>query len=223
MNNLIEIARNVLAVIFDMDGLMFNTEDVYKQVMIDMGKKRGKVLTVEVHQKMMGKANHEDIRILLDFWGLNEDVAKVANERRQMYVEVMNTNTKAQKGLFNLLNVLEARKIEKAIATGTIGWLTEKNLELFNLSSRFKRIISGEMVTKGKPNPEIYLLAVKSLGLEPEQCLALEDSVNGVMAAKSAGCKVFAVPNRYSINQNFSIADGVFESLADIANLFIAV
>ncbi len=208
------------AVIFDQDGLMFNTEDVYRAAIERMGLKRGKVFTNEIHRKMMGRAAYEDVSVLLEAWGLNEDVHAAFEERQRDFIEASDSLMHPEPGLFELLDAVEQLGLRKAIVTGSVRALTDRNLSKFNLQDRFELIVTGESVTHGKPDPEIYRLATNKLQLDPANCLVLEDSVNGIRSAKAAGCQAFAVPNKFNQDDDFSMADARFRSLTEIAELF---
>ena len=105
--------------------------------------------------------------------------------------------------------------IPKAIATSSGRRLTEACLAPFQLAPRFRFILTSEDITRGKPDPEIYLLAARRFGVPPAEMLVLEDSQNGCRAAAAAGAFTVAVPGEHSRRQDFSVANLVIESLAD--------
>jgi len=212
--------KTIKAVIFDMDGLMFNSEDVYRAATNIIAKRRGKIFSDAIHQQMMGRSALEDTQILVDEWGLNETSEVIFNEREVLYKKIVDKEIVAEKGLFDLLNILEKRSIRKCIATGSVKEIADINLSIFDLQDRFEFILSGESVIHGKPDPEVYNLAINRLELASDECLVLEDSINGTKSGKAAGCRVFSVPNKYSKNLDYSDADTIFDDLSQIAELF---
>ena len=118
-------------------------------------------------------------------------------------------------GLLDLLAALERAGIAKAIATSSARRLTEACLVPLNLLGRFQFILTSEDVVRGKPNPDIYLLAAQRFGLPPAEIVVLEDSENGCRAAAAAGALVVAVPGEHSRRQDFSVATLVASSLAN--------
>jgi HAD superfamily hydrolase (TIGR01509 family) len=210
----------IKAVIFDMDGLMFNTEHVYRAAIERMGRTRGKVFTNEIHRRMMGRGVLEDVGVLKEAWDLPESREELFQERRKLFLELVDKMIKPAPGLIELLEVLRATGMRLAIVTGSSRELAERNLGKFVLKEPFEFVIDGEMVDHGKPDPEFYMTATRRLGLLPHECLAIEDSVNGIRSAKAAGCMAFAVPNEFNKEDDFSLADSTFDSLTQIAELF---
>ncbi|MFH1632000.1 MAG: HAD family phosphatase [bacterium] len=210
----------IKAVIFDMDGLMFNTEEIYRMAQTEMARRRGKEFTDEIHRGMMGKASGEDVQVMLDAWGLDEDQMKAFNERNELFLSFVDDHIEPEKGLMRLIEVLSDNNMRMMIASGSTKQIIEKNVTKYNVQDRFEYILSGDEVKYGKPDPEMYLKAVGMLRSTPGQCLVIEDSVNGVISGKKAGCAVFAVPNKWSKDSDFSQADAVFDDLDQIADLF---
>lgn len=203
------------AVIFDMDGLMFDTESLFSIVQNEITKKRGKEFTLEIKGKMMGQKPLHAIKIMLDGLGIDEKPEDVFLEQNKKYLELLRTQSEPMPGLFELLALLEERHIRKGIATGSIHQWVNILLERFNLQNRFEFVLTGEHVALGKPDPEIYLKAINEFVLPASSCLVLEDSSNGIKAAKAAGCFAVAVPSDFTRHQDFSGADLVVGGLLD--------
>ena len=203
------------AVIFDMDGLMFDTESAYSVVQEKMSAKRGKEFTNEVKITLMGERAVEVMRRLGKFWGTNENVKDLLKEQDEMLVKLYKNSVGKLEGLDQLLLFLNEHNIRKCIGTSSRMFLVEILLEKFGLKEEFEFVVSGDSVEKGKPDPEIYLRCLSSLDLEGLDCLVLEDSLNGVRSAISAQCSVCAVPSDFTKHEDFSIADVVATSLGD--------
>lgn len=183
------------AFIFDMDGLMFDTERVFVAAWDYAGEKLG-----------VGKAGHMSIKTL----GMNaQDCNRVWRETypdvdldalwrySREYVEkyYQRYALTAKKGLYDLLAYLEHKGYKLAVASSTNRNQVENNLIKANVRRYFSAVITGDMVEHSKPEPDIYLKACAALGEKPEDCYALEDSRNGLISAHRAGCKAIMVPD----------------------------
>ncbi len=204
------------AIIFDMDGLMFDTERVYSLVHSAMWARRGKEFTREVKMSLMGKKAEEVIRITLEYWKTNEEIPDVLKEQDLELVKIYRESVEMMPGLEALLSFLREKNIRTCIGTSSRRFLVDILLEKHNLTNLFEFVISGDVVTKGKPDPEIYNKCVKKLGVRPAECLVLEDSLNGILAGRSAGCMTCAIPSEYTKHEDFSIADLSFNSLSGV-------
>jgi HAD superfamily hydrolase (TIGR01509 family) len=203
------------AVIFDMDGLMFDTESLFSVAQSAIAKKRGKEFTLEIKAKMMGQRPLHAVEIMLNELGIKEDAQKVFEEQAEMYVKLLRDRSEPMPGLFELLEFIEKANIRKCIATSSLREWADILLARFKISERFEFLVTGDQVARGKPDPEMYLKAVEKLGLLAPQCLVLEDSSNGIRAAKSAGCFAVAVPSEFTKDQDLSMADMMVKSLDD--------
>ncbi len=205
----------VSAVIFDMDGLMFDTESAYSVVHNRIFKKRNKIFTKEIKMEIMGKRSQEIMKSLSKYLGQNENVEDLLREQDGELVKIYLKSVNKLKGLDELIEFLNMNNIKKCIGTSSRKFLVDILLNKYNLKSEFKFIISGDNVKKGKPNPEIYLECLKKLKVPAKNCLILEDSLNGVIAGNSAGCQTCAIPSKYTRHEDFSIANLVVKSLND--------
>lgn len=207
----------IKAIIFDMDGLIVNTETLYSKAVQKVIGKREKQYTFKVKRQMMGRTGIEAMRILKDKLGLKKSAEEILKEREKIYGRILSqTKIKPFPGTLELLKLLNALRIKKALASSSSGKWIKLTLKKLNIAKEFKVVVSGDEVKKGKPNPEIYLLAAKRLDLSPQDCLVLEDSLAGVKSAKRAGMKCIAVPNKYTKGIDFSRADKVVNSLEEI-------
>ena len=213
-----EYSRSVIqAALFDMDGLMFDTESAYSTVHSVMSQRRGKVFTNEVKMTLMGKRADEVMGLLNRFWGGGEDVEILLQEQDKELIEVYKNSVEKMDGLDDIIDFLDLHNIRKCIGTPSRRFLVDILLEKFDLHNSFEFIVTGEMVEKGKPDPEIYSQCVLKMNLLANQCLVLEDSLNGVKSGVSAGCHTCAVPSKYTEHEDFSTATLVCDSLCDVA------
>jgi len=206
----------IKAVIFDMDGLMFNTETLYRDAIIKMGQAIGKVLDLNLQKKMMGRSNLDSIRVLKEAWSLNEDIEKLRSIRDESVIELSKFRLQKMAGLDELLSAVSKLNLPKAVVTGSQKKVAEHFLSLAHLSNQFAFVLTGDDIVHGKPDPDIYFAAVERFKLQSDSILVFEDSLNGVISAKGAHCVTFAVPNEYSGSDDFSIADATFRSLKEI-------
>lgn len=201
------------AVVFDLDGLMFNTEDLYDIVGQRILERRGHQFDSILKNAMMGRPGPIALQIMIDTHGLQASVEDLQRESDEIFAEILSANLQPMPGLTALLDVLEAAAIPKAIATSSRRGFTQQVLGQFDLEPRFEFLLTGEDVTDGKPHPEIYLTAASRFGVEPSKMLVLEDSQNGCRAAVQAGAFAVAVPNGHTRNHDFTgaalIADGL--------------
>ncbi|MEN6407624.1 MAG: HAD-IA family hydrolase [Thermoguttaceae bacterium] len=203
------------AVVFDMDGLMFNTEDVYTSVGEELLRRRGHVFTAELKDRMMGLQARPSFEAMIDYCGLSDTWQSLAAESNRLFLEMLESRLKPMPGLMTLLDALERANLPKAIGTSSCRELVYPCLKPFGLAPRFRFILTAEDVTHGKPHPEIYQKAAERLGIPASEMAVLEDSQNGCIAAASAGAFAIAVPGEHSRDHDFRQAQLVADSLAD--------
>ncbi|QDT64994.1 HAD family hydrolase [Calycomorphotria hydatis] len=202
------------AVVFDLDGLMFNTEDIYELAGTELLKRRNLMFTEMLRRQMMGRRAEEAIRVMIDHHELDDSPADLQDEARQLFLGLLSDHLAPMPGLIDLLDHLKINNIPTAVATSSDRAYLEQVLTQFKLIERFEFLLTAEDVQSGKPHPEIYRTAALRLKIQPESMLVLEDSENGVRAAAAAGAIVIAVPSRHSAEHDFSNATHVVESLS---------
>jgi HAD superfamily hydrolase (TIGR01509 family) len=203
------------AVVFDMDGLMFNTEDVYSAVGAELLSRRGHVFTPELKNAMMGLKPQPTFEAMIRHCGLTDSWQQLADESNELFIRMVGPLLAPMPGLWELLDALERANIPKAIATSSRRELVAVCLGPFDLQKRFAFVLTAEDIVEGKPHPEIYLTAARRLGVPPSEMLVLEDSQNGCLSAAAAGAFAVAVPGEHSQSHDFSSASLVIDSLAD--------
>ena len=203
------------AVVFDMDGLMFNTEDVYTLAGEALLGRRGCHFTAELKDLMMGLPPRVSFEKMIQWHSLTESWETLAAESNEIFLGLLPAHLALMPGLLDLLDALEQAAIPKAVATSSGRRLTDACLTPFNLARRFQFVLTSEDVAQGKPHPEIYLTAARRFGVPPQEMLILEDSQNGCRAAAAAGAFAVAVPGEHSRRHDFSVASLVIDSLAD--------
>jgi len=203
------------AVVFDMDGLMFNTEDVYYDVGVELMHRRGRQYTRELSDAVMGRPPRFCFETMIRWHALDDRWEAMAAESEEIFIGLLDDRIEPMPGLLELLDALEAAEIPKAICTSSTRRLLGAILSRFQMEPRFQFTLTAEDIRHGKPHPEIYLEAAARFGLAPEQMLVLEDSQTGCRSAAAAGAIAVAVPGEHSKGQDFSAASLVLEGLAD--------
>jgi HAD superfamily hydrolase (TIGR01509 family) len=185
----------VAGVVFDMDGLLIDTEAVWRDVQLAEAKAQGLDLPMAVVQSMIGLPWQVNRRQLQDHFGPDFDVEAfvAAIVRRHDAVCLAGVSVKA--GAVELLDLLDALNLPRAIATSSDRHVVTDRLGPAGLLDRFHVVIGNEDCTRGKPHPEPYLNAARAMGVAPADCLALEDSYNGVRSAHAAGMMTVMVPD----------------------------
>jgi HAD superfamily hydrolase (TIGR01509 family) len=203
------------AAVFDLDGLMFNTEELYHQVGGEMLRRRGKQLTEDLLDNMMGRQSREALQIMIDWHDLSDTAEELEAETDVIFGQILETDLRPMPGLLELLEELEKREIPKAIATSSRRGFAVMMLEQFALLPRFSFLLTAEDIELGKPDPQIYLRSAEMLQIQPGEMMALEDSGNGCKAAVAAGSYAVAVRANHNQKQAFPGAALVAKSLAD--------
>jgi HAD superfamily hydrolase (TIGR01509 family) len=203
------------AVVFDLDGLMFNTEDLYDLVGAQLLERRGRTFTLDLKRAMMGRPSPVALQIMIDAHQLSASVEELEQESDELFAVILATQLAPLPGLEDLLAALEAAAVPKAIATSSRRSFTRQVLGRFDFEGRFEFLLTSEDVVQGKPHPEIYQRAAARLGLHAEQVLVLEDSENGCRAGVAAGAVTVAVPSPHSQHHDFAGVAFVADSLAD--------
>jgi HAD superfamily hydrolase (TIGR01509 family) len=203
------------AVAFDMDGLMFNSEDVYTEVGVELMRRRGRDFPKGLKDAMMGLPPQPSFEAMIRWHALDDTWEELARESEDIFLLILDRYLAPMPGLPELLDALESAAIPKAVVTSS-GWrLTDAVLSRFDLARRFAFVLTSEDITHGKPDPEVYLLAARRLGVAPAEMMVLEDSHFGTRAGAAAGAFVVAIPNEHTAEHDFSPATLVADSLAD--------
>ena len=208
--------------IFDMDGLMIDTEKLYLKFWIQSAKDFGYDMKPEHVYAIRSMARKYSIPTLKGFLGEDCPTEEIRAHRTELMAEYINEHgLEVKKGLFELLYYLKGREIKMAVATATPRSRTTEYLEKIGAAKFFSAVICGDMVETGKPAPDIYLTAAKELGLPPEECAAFEDSPNGIKAAHAAGCHAIMIPDMTQPDDEIKpLLSAVYENLGLAVDYF---
>lgn len=208
----------ITTVLFDMDGLLLDTEPLWGVSMNRVADKHGIGVSRNRFKETTGLRIYE----VTEYWsrhfpwkGSTPDV--VAEEILDDIIALSKSQGRIMDGVEELLNLLDARSMKIGLATSSPGRMMNELLAYFGLDKRFHCATSADAVQFGKPNPAVFLHCAQSLGSQPHECLVLEDSVNGAIAGKAARMKVVAVPDALHFEDpRFAIADLKLQSLRQL-------
>ncbi|MBQ8627031.1 MAG: HAD family phosphatase [Agathobacter sp.] len=187
----------IRGVLFDMDGVVLDTEKLYTRFWQEAAQYFGYPMTKEQALGMRSLNRGAGVAKMQSYFGEAVDYEAIRNKRMElMDAFVAREGVEIKTGIHRLLDYLDEKGIKRAIATSSPLERTKLYLSSVDLVDRFDELVSGYMVEKGKPEPDIYLYAAQKLGLKPEECMVLEDSPTGIIAAYRAGCLPVMVPDQ---------------------------
>jgi HAD superfamily hydrolase (TIGR01509 family) len=208
-------APTLLAVAFDLDGLMFDTEALFVRVATEMLAERGKAFTPEIMAAMIGRQWPVAGKAFREMAGLSESLDALREESRRRFRALMDTAVHPTPGLFALLAHLGRDGWPLAVCTSSRREYAERLLAHHGLRGYFAFLLTAEDVTHGKPDPEIYRTAAARFGISPGALLVLEDSPAGVAAATAAGAFAVGIPHEHSPAAGLAAARLVVDRLDD--------
>ena len=211
--------RKPKAILFDMDGLMVDSELTRAKSFKKIIRKHGGKVKEKVPQ-VIGVRVLDNWVLMKERYGLKEDTAQLMEEGEEEYTRLIEADMPiAMPGLFQLIEYLKKTKLKRAVVSSAGIKHIKIKLDKLKLTDFFEVIVSGDMLTKGKPDPEGYLLAAAKLGVVPEECLVLEDAPSGIRAAKAAKMSCIAIPSFYTKNDDFSGADFILKNLEEVISI----
>jgi len=212
---------NIKLVIFDMDGLLFDTERIAYRVFKDTMAKYNYNFTMDIYKNMIGLRPEDDEILLKEIYGEDIPLGKIKKEYSQNFNQVINTEgVPVKAGALQLLDELDRQKIKRCIASSSPRSAIEKYVKINNLQGRFDFFLSGEEVAEGKPHPDIFLKACSLAGVKTEEAIVLEDSFNGFLSAYRANIRCILIPDMAEPNGKMRAhAYKIVNNLHDVAEL----
>jgi beta-phosphoglucomutase-like phosphatase (HAD superfamily) len=226
--------RKIEAILFDLDGLLADTEELHVMAYEVVAKRTGINMNREYIQSFIGRSTKENIWQIIDDFHITEySFDELLRIRFESYYEVINTvPVKPMKGALNCIEKVRAKNLKLALVTLSMREHALSVLENISknlmyksgggdhsLTDFFDEMVFGNEIHNPKPEPDIYLEALKRLQTPPDSCIALEDSEAGVISAKRAGLTVIAVPNEHTKSHDFQMADWICTSLYEVAEM----
>ena len=193
----------IQAVAFDMDGLMFDTEEVYNRVGRELMRRRGYEYTDELCHTVMGTPPEASFTTMIKWYSLPDTWRDLQKESDAIFLELIKDGFEMMPGLPELLATIERLELPKCICTSSAPHLVDPVLAAYDMGPRFDFIMTAADIIKGKPNPEIYLKAATRFGVNPATMMVFEDSVQGTEAALAAGAYTITVLAEHNKSRTF--------------------
>lgn len=207
----------IKAVIFDMDGVMIDSEPLWEKTERILLARRDIEYTADYRDQIVGLNQNDSGKLLVETFKLEEKVEDIISERVEILFGIYVEELEVVEELIPLLNQLRENDYKLAVASSSPLRVIDFVLDMFSLHEYFPIVVSGECTDNGKPHPEIYLHTAERLEVEPKECVAIEDSINGVKSAKAAGMYCIAVPDKRLTQEKFQNADLIVPNLNRIS------
>ena len=218
-----KLPRVPAAVVFDMDGLLFDTETLYEQSSRAAARELGFDMTQAFFRSTIGSPRPVVRLRLIEQFGPDLAIDEMQAVSRRMFHELIDSRTLLKPGILELLDLLDELELPRAIATSSSRATVERHLEAHKLAGRFHHIVAHGDYERHKPDPEPYLKAAGGLAVPPSLCLALEDSHHGVRSASSAGMMTVMVPDLLPATDELrTICLHVVPDLHDVHRMIVA-
>ncbi|MBT4694020.1 MAG: HAD family phosphatase [Planctomycetaceae bacterium] len=202
-------------VVFDLDGLIFNTEDIFLEATNQLLAPLGKKQTPEIVGQIMGQPSDVSTQILKDYHSLTDSVTQIRMDLDRHFDLVLDSILAFMPGFEGLLQRLIEAEIPRAICTSSSANYAADLIGRFGYLEQFEVIVGGDQIVNGKPAPDAYLKVAELLKIDPTTMLVLEDSENGCRAAIAAGAFTVAVPASHNLGQSYDDVDLIADKLSD--------
>jgi len=214
----VSAAERIEAVVFDMDGVLVDTEHLWDEVREALTEEWGGRYTPEAQEAMMGMSSPEWSRYLHEVVGLREPPEVINAEVVRRMLERYEMDLPVVPGAVEAVRRLAGAGYRLAVASSSNRELIDAVLRRLELTSVFDVTVSSEEVARGKPAPDVYLETSRRLGVPPGRCMAIEDSASGIRAAHAAGMRVIAYPNRHypPAAEVLTLATSVLDTLDEL-------
>ncbi|MAG15473.1 phosphatase [Candidatus Woesearchaeota archaeon] len=207
----------IKAVIFDMDGVIADSEVAHESAMRKVLEKHGFKLTTEDYARFCpGRTDEDGFKGIVEGNNLNIDVEDLCKEKSRLFPQIAENSIAEVNGATELIKKLH-EKVKLGVASGANRDDVEMILSKLDVKKFFQITVSGDDVRFGKPDPESYLLAATKLNVYPNACLVIEDAKAGILSAKAAGMKCVALRSKYASEEDLSEADKIVNSLSEIS------
>jgi beta-phosphoglucomutase family hydrolase len=211
--------RRIQAVIFDLDGLIIDSEPLQLRAINQALAPVGITLTEADWMQRVGYKSIETIRLLRAQHGFERDPEEIERDKVRAYRQIIREGDalKLMPGVRESIHACQDAQLALALASSSVRADITVILDTFELSGLFDVVVAGDEVSQGKPDPEIFLKAAEGLAVDPAACLVLEDAPSGIAAAHAAGMVSIAIPNRFTRHQNFNGAGVILDTLLSFA------
>lgn len=221
---MLKLPESFDAFVFDMDGILIDTEILYKKAMHQAAGELGYEFNDELHNSQVGVPLDDGNKLILAHFGDQFPVVDYNARTSVLVREMFEATVPLKPGAAELLEALAERGIPMAVATSTESPTAETRLKQAGFFDRFQHVITRTQCENGKPHPEPFLRAAEALGVDPRRCMAAEDSHNGVRSAAGAGMNVIMVPDLLVATEEMhKLAYAVVDSLSDVVKALAPV
>lgn len=205
---------SITAIIFDMDGVLVDSEKLWQRARIDFATTVGKAWTTDDQRALMGSSTREWVKYMQQRLQLDMTHEQVEDAIRSRLLAYYEEELPILPGAVEAVK-LAASHYRVGLASGSAHWAIEEVMRITGLSTYFEAVVSGDEVARGKPAPDVFLETARRLGAAPDQVIGIEDSANGIRALKAAGMKAIAVPtHELPLSADvLALADAVLPSL----------
>jgi len=206
-------------IIFDMDGVLVDSEPLHKEVLENVFNELAIDYTKEYHDTLVGMPSTPKWKKIISDFNLERDISELIElNKSAFYKEIESRDIPVTEGLFSLLDRLDKLNLKKSLASSSPVKLINIIVDRLEIRHHFDYLVSGEEVERGKPFPDIFLKVAELYNIEPSDFLVIEDSHNGVLAAKAAGMTCIGYKNLNSGNQDLTKADIVIDHFDELSD-----
>ena len=206
----------VRGLIFDMDGVLIDSEPLhllaYQEVLATMGI----AYAEEDNRELLGRKELDCAKILIKRYNLRCTPEELVREKESIMERLLKTQSNERPGVSSILSAAKNLGLPMAVASSATLATINLVVDILSIRPFFKALASGEEVKHGKPAPDVFILAAERIGVDPTHCLVIEDTFNGVVAAKAAGMQCIAIPCEATRHQDHSQADAMLTSLTEL-------
>lgn len=204
--------------IFDMDGLLFDTERIFQQTWNEIAKEKNLYLSEEFASAISGTNGSYMCSVIEKYYKVS-DGRKIRDDCMERVQKKLEVYVPKKVGVDEILQYFKKHSVHLAVASSSSKKQIENNLKRAGVRSYFEAIVSGTEVENGKPAPDIFLLAAEKIGCRPEECYVFEDSLNGIRAGYAAGCKAVMIPDLIAPTEEmYKLSSGIYETLVEARN-----
>jgi len=207
------------AVIFDMDGVLINSEPLWEETEIRLLKSMGAEYDPAFRDNVVGLSQVDSSKLIIHEFGLSCSYRELISRRMEILLGIYDERLTMFKGARELLEKLRKTGLQTALASSSPMKAINYVLSKFFLKSLFDAVVSGDCVKNGKPAPDIYMLAAEKLGIKPSECAAIEDSPKGAKSAVSAGMFCIVIPDKRLKAEEFEVCDAVCENIENVEEI----
>ncbi|MCF2682810.1 HAD family hydrolase [Faecalicatena contorta] len=205
--------------IFDMDGVLFDTEKIFQKIWHELAEEYGVVLPDGFAREITGSSGPYMCRIIEKYYRVSDGMV-VIEECRKRIRERLKKEVPKKPGVEELLSHFRSKGMKIAVASSSTKEQIESNLKIAGIRQYFDAVTSGKEVKYGKPAPDIFLLAAQRIDCAPEDCYVFEDSENGIRAGVAAGCRTIMIPDLIEPTEEIrDICYDVYENLENVAEV----